>query len=123
MSYLIAAVCALSWAYIAAPLASRLFGIRMPISWRERWSALQRLRLAPFIFSYGVLTFGMSGFVFSVTEALAEWGTSSELWNAGLVPAPLSSGRRMLLMFATWVWAGVLIGWLTGKIRNAGRCP
>jgi hypothetical protein len=123
MSYVLPAFGALLWAYVAAPLVSRLFGIRTPIPWRERWDALSRLDIRRFVFSYGVLTFGMSGFVFSVVDALSDWARFSEDRQSGWILATISSGWRVLLMFITWLLAGLIIGWQTSKIQKIQSSP
>ena len=118
MSHLLSAMCALAWAYLAAPLVSGWFGIPTPVAWWSRWDALERLGLKPFIFSYGVLTFGMSGFVFSAADALLDGGLSTEAWNSTIVPTTFISAGRMPLMLLIWLAAGLLVGWLTGISRS-----
>ncbi len=116
-------ICALVWAWIVAPLTLRVFGLRVPISWRERRDPLLKLGLIKYVLSFGVMTGGMASFVFFMANAFLEW-RFSEAWATGFVPAPFNSGRSVLLILATWVLAGVvfgLLGWNTTSNTPVNR--
>jgi hypothetical protein len=125
MSYLslpLSMACAFLWAIVVSPLALRLFGLPLRMNFQARRGALRKLGFGHFVFSFGVMTLGIAGLVFSVADAFLEW-RFSEAWTLGAVPAPFNSAWRLLLIFATWLIAGIFFGWVSWKEPSNTSVP
>jgi len=122
MSYLslpLAIAASVLWVYFFAPIALRLFGLRVPIApFYERIEILRRLGFPRFISSYGLLTYGMAGFIYFISNAFFEWRFSGA-WALGFVPLPFNAGSRMFFVLATSMAVGIFIAWLAWKRQES----
>jgi hypothetical protein len=113
--FLLATVFALLWAFVVAPLILRMFGFPLQISWSKRQDTLWKSGLPQYVLFYGVMTFGMAGFVFFMAYPLFQWRFSEAWAIVGFVPPPFNAWWRMLSDLAIWVLCGVWIGWVSRK--------
>ena len=105
-------LCALVWIYVSVPLTLRPFGIRVPLWVQNRRDILRRLGFVRFVLLYGVLSWGMAGFICSFMSAWFK-GLFSESWRLGISPWLFRSDWHMLLVLTAWLTGGVLLGCLT----------
>jgi hypothetical protein len=113
MSYLplpLSIVCALLWVYVFAPIALRLFGLRLPMAFYKRAEVLRGLGLGRFISFYGVLTCGVAGFIYFVSNAFFEW-TFSTAWTLSFIPPLFNSAWRIFFIFVTSTAFGIFVAW------------
>ena len=114
MSYLplpLSIVCALLWIYLFSPIGLRLFGLRLPMAFYKRSADLRGLGLPRFILFYGMLTLGMAGFIYFVSNAFFEWRFSTA-WALGFTPAPFNSGWRIFFTLVISMAFGIFMAWL-----------
>lgn len=105
-------LCALLWTYVSVPLTLRPCGIRVPLGLQKRRGIFRRFGFVRFVLLYGVLSWGVAGFICSLMSAWFE-GVFSQGWRVGASPWLFRSDWRMLLVLTAWLTCGVLLGCLT----------
>jgi hypothetical protein len=120
LSLPISATFVLLWLYLIAPMGLRLFGLRVPLKINKRVEFLQRLDFPRFLLLYGVVTWGIAGFTYSVLYPLCEWRFSAAWEKHDFVPAPFNSPWRMLLVLVIWTSFGSFLACLAWKRLTLG---